>query len=93
MNKINIRVEFEPTPIRHLAIQCPNCQNWFADYDICENNIDIKDKYDLYFLECRCPKCHHFFENKNHESLNIIECGHKEVYKNVLKKKIEWIKK
>ena len=23
MNKFNVRVEHEPTPIRHIAVQCP----------------------------------------------------------------------
>ena len=29
MDKINVRVEYECNPIRHLALQCPYCNNWF----------------------------------------------------------------
>ena len=84
MGKINVRVEFDPIPIRHLAIQCPKCNNWFYDFDICK--YEIRYNYQLYNIHCSCPKCDYDFEG----ATNIQECGHPEVYENVLGKKVEW---
>ena len=88
MSKVNMRVEFESTPVRHLAIQCPECKNWFYGYDISDS--EARYKYQLQFMICSCPKCSHDFECMD---VNIEECGHPEVYRGVLKKKIEveWI--
>lgn len=30
----NVRVEYEPLPIRHIAVQCPECKNWFHGMDM-----------------------------------------------------------
>lgn len=53
--KVRIKVEFDPTPIRHLAIQCPSCKNWFVGCDIIKN--DCVYEYQLTESECECPKC------------------------------------
>lgn len=78
--KINVRVEFDPAPIRHLAVQCPECTNWFHNYDIC--NKEMHYEYELYNMDCTCPKCGHDFEGM----ASVEECGHPEVYRDVLKK-------
>lgn len=37
--KVQIKVEFDPTPIRHMAIQCPKCERLFNMYDVATVNI------------------------------------------------------
>lgn len=83
--KVNVRAEFESTPIRHLAIECPSCKNWFYGWDISKK--DVRYDYELYFLDCSCPKCGFDFEG----SAEVKECDSEEVYKGVLKKKEEWV--
>lgn len=85
MKKINVRVEFESTPVRHLAVQCPECTNWFYGYDVCNN--EIRYEHQLSFMDCSCPKCGHDFEG----TASVEECGHPEVYRDILKKKTEWV--
>ena len=84
---VNIKVEFEPRQIRHLAIECPECKNWFNSYDICDE--DIRYNYQLSYNNCECPKCGCLFKTNNN---NIQECSYEEVYKDVLEKKVEWVK-
>lgn len=31
---MKIRVEYEPIPIRHIAVQCDNCFKWFDGREI-----------------------------------------------------------
>ena len=57
--ELNIRVEYEPTPIKHLSIQCPKCKNWFRARDITDSPINFQ--YQLYNLDCVCPKCEEEF--------------------------------
>lgn len=84
---IKVRVEFDPTPIRHLAIECPQCKNWFNSADICEETI-VYD-YELNNLNCICPKCKYSFSG----AASIQECNSlEEVYKDVLTRKVEWVK-
>jgi len=48
---VNARVEYEITPIRNCAIECPNCENWFQSHNISKN--DIIYAYQLSNLDCR----------------------------------------
>lgn len=32
--KVQLKVEFESCPVRHLAIQCPDCNKWFHQADV-----------------------------------------------------------
>lgn len=84
---INIKVEFESVPIRHLAIQCPNCNSWFMGHDILKRECNYK--HELYGTECHCPKCDYDF---------VISYGSKfdetaefpEFYGNCLTQKVSW---
>ena len=83
---INIRVEYELTPIRHLAVQCPECKSWFKQGDICLDYISYS--YQLFSTQYACPKCN--FDFKAYD-INIEECSNsKEVYRDVSKKKVIW---
>ena len=54
--KVKVAVEFEPTPIRHMAIQCPKCERWFNHYDVADRLIGFKHDIDT-MAECECPAC------------------------------------
>ena len=95
--KINIRVEYEPTPIRHCSIQCPSCDNWFWDYDICKEKPSYS--HELNFIRCKCPKCTTNFEAFNISGYNnlqktfdtnIEEVGYSSMKNIVLEKKTTW---
>lgn len=39
--KVNMKVEYERTPIRHLAVQCPDCDFWFFGVILLRENVYI----------------------------------------------------
>ena len=81
----NVRGEYEPIRIRHLAIQCPGCKKWFNGSDIYEE--DPRYEYELNSKECECPLCGEVF----YPICKVEECGSaNEVCKDVLKKKVTW---
>lgn len=83
--KVNIKIEYESTPIRSIAIECPECKNWFYGSDICKENVSFD--YQLYNISCQCPKCNHLFT----PDPEIQECSSSfEVYENTLKKEVKW---
>jgi len=90
MYGVNIRVEYEPTRIRHCAIQCPCCKKWFNDYDI--SLYPIGCEYDIISgVKCKCPYCNENFEAIK-ETINIEECGSvAEVHKDTMVKKVTWV--
>lgn len=45
----NVRVEYESTPIRHIAVQCPNCKKWFRGWEITEDNL--RYAYEINFAD------------------------------------------
>lgn len=86
MEKIKIAVEFEPTPIRHMAIQCPQCKHWFRQYDIASRLIEYKHDIDSY-AKCECPACNHDFD------LGCVEFEYPDFhdfYNECAKKKVVW---
>lgn len=87
VREVNIKVEFECAPIRHLAIQCPNCNSWFHGGDILKNNCSYG--YELYGAECHCPKCDCDFEI-SYESKFDEHVQFPEFYNNCLKQKVSW---
>ena len=56
---VKVKFETESTPIRHLAIQCPYCKNWFHGNDITIELIHYVEE--LYLCDCFCPKCQESF--------------------------------
>lgn len=91
---MKMRVEFEPRPVRHVAVQCPECKKWFAGRDITEH--DINDEIDLEFAHFECPVCNYRFgydrdKVPSKSQIEIIECGStEEVYHGCLRKKEVW---
>ena len=90
---MNVRVEFEPRLVRHVAVQCPVCQNWFHGRDI--SNDDLDDEIDLEYGRFECPVCDYQFgyhpEPTRRHQMEIIECGSEdEVYHGCLHKKEVW---
>lgn len=85
--KVNMKVEYEPIPIRHLAVQCPDCENWFVGHDLFTG--DCQYDYQLRGSECCCPKCGSEFK-VDFES-NIEESNEfPEFYDKCLRQKIIW---
>lgn len=85
--KANIKVEYESTPIRHLAVQCPKCNNWFKGFDIIKDNC--RYEHELLGSECECPKCGNKFriDYKSH----VEESGDfPEFYDKCLRQKTTW---
>ena len=89
MDKLNVRVEYDMKPIRHLAIQCPSCKGWFESNDILDDDIKYSD--DLNNIEGECPRCGEEFWFCSGK-IEIEEClSSGKVHRDTLKKKIEWI--
>ena len=88
---MNVRVEFESTPIRHIAVQCPGCENWFDGRNITENGLSYD--YQIYSAQFVCPVCGETFgadSYSNYANVHIKECGYPEVYEGCLQKKEVW---
>lgn len=86
--KVQLKVEFEPCPVRHLAIQCPDCNRWFKQTDITLHKW-ISDESDIsQFTECECPACGCKFDLGNVEYGEDVEFP--EFYDNCSKKKTVW---
>ena len=85
---INARVQFESQPIRHIAVQCPNCGKWFNGNDI--SDTDISDDYALSKAEFICPVCSETFSPYVNE-IDVVEMETStEVYEGCLQKKEVW---
>ena len=85
----NVRVEYESTPIRHIAVQCPNCKKWFRGWEITED--DLRYDYEIDFAVFNCPVCETEFGGLQHtDKPNIEEVGHPAVYDGCLQKKEVW---
>lgn len=88
---MKIRVEYEPTPIRHIAIQCPKCERWFRGRDITEDTLLYE--YDIYYSQFHCPVCGKIFgadEYSNFANVHIEETGYPDVYQDCLQRKEVW---
>lgn len=92
---INFRVEFDPTPIRHVAVRCPECFRWFRGNDI--TNDSLHDNVDLKYAHFVCPVCGSYFSaydstrpwGDEHE-IDIEEVAYPDVYKDCLTRKETW---
>ena len=90
----NVRVEYESTPIRHIAVQCPECNKWFHGWDIVkgERAFDVlRYEHDINWAEFECPVCGKEFGGLQHaDKPNIKEVEYPEVYEDCLTKKETW---
>ena len=86
MEKIKVAVEFDPTPIRHMAIQCPKCHRWFNRHDIANDDIDFDSDIDS-SAKCECPACNHEFDLGNVE---FEYPDFPDFYDKCAKKKVVW---
>ena len=88
----NVRVEYESTPIRHIAVQCPKCNNWFHGWDIVKGGFDtLKYKSSINWAEFKCPVCGEEFGGLQHADEPVVkEVEHPKIYNGCLeRKKIE----
>lgn len=85
---MNARIEYEIPTIRHIAVQCPECKNWFEGREITSKSIHTNT--DAKSAVYKCPICGFNFSG-NFEKFNIKECGSStEVYENCLRRKVVW---
>lgn len=96
MIDMKVRVEYESTPIRHIAVECPNCNNWFHARDILDGDWieDLRYDYQIEFATFVCPVCRNVFgyvDTYNRENVEIKEVGSsEECYKDCLSKREVW---
>jgi uncharacterized Zn-finger protein len=95
--KVNVRVEYEPIQIRHIAVQCPECKKWFRGNDISDGWLGYE--HEIHFAQFTCPVCGKVFGYNSHrdsynrdcsDEISIVEMGHPKIYKDVLQKKETW---
>lgn len=93
----NVRVEYECTPIRHIAVQCPKCKKWFYGSDITED--DLTYSYQIDIATFHCPVCKTEFGYNRDNNWNplkekdksfIEEVSYPDVYQDCLTQKIIW---
>ena len=88
---MKIRVDYDPTPIRHIAVQCPKCENWFHGKDITDDKLSYE--HDIYYAQFHCPVCGKIFganEYSRYANVNIEEVGYPDVYADCLERKAVW---
>ena len=84
-----VRVEFDPAPVRHIAVQCPFCEKWFYGYDITDDELTYD--YQIGRAQYRCPLCEKDFGNgTDYDKEQIEESYHTKVYDGCLNKKVKW---
>ena len=78
------RVEYAYKPIRHIAIQCPECKKWFYGDDISDKKLE--DEVDISFATFSCPLCKkEFGEIKHKDQVIIEEINYPDTYKECIK--------
>ena len=89
---MKVRVQYEATPIRHIAVQCPECGRWYRGNDISEQRLSFDS--DIYNAQFICPVCGKVFGADactGYSNVQIEECDdHMAVYKGCLHKKGVW---
>lgn len=93
---MNVRVEYEATPIRHIAVQCDKCGSWFNGLDVTESVLT--HAHHILFARFHCPVCDCAFGfDGNYDAflgahnVQIQECdSSEEVYKDCKRKKTTW---
>lgn len=90
-NELNIRIEYEPTTIRHIAVQCPFCERWFKGKDITDDRLHYE--HDINYARFLCPICNkNFTADREYMDvdINVEEADYPNVYKDCLQKKEVW---
>lgn len=87
--KVNVRVEYEASPVRHVAVQCPSCEKWFQGNDISDRHLCYD--YDIRLATFYCPMCNESFGfPEDSDDVEIQESCYPEIYDGVLRKKEVW---
>lgn len=89
---MNVRVDFEPRYIRHIAVQCTGCGKWFNGRDISVDN-KLMVVWDIYKTQFVCPCCGKVFGADAHNdfaSLNVEEVEYPEVFEGCSRKVERW---
>lgn len=85
---MNVKIMYDPTPIRHIAVQCPSCDRWFNARDIGDHEL-VYD-YELYGTQFECPICGAIFGPdacSNYSNVKIQECDSvSDIYNDIYKK-------
>lgn len=90
MSKFNMRVELDPAPVRHIAVECPKCKCWFHGYDIVKDSEKLIYNYDLHFAEFVCPLCDtEFGYSTEYNNEEIEESAYPEIYENCFEKEVK----
>lgn len=93
---MKVRVEYECTPIRHIAVECPHCKKWFHARDIFNGDAlkNLRYSYEIHFASFTCPVCNNTFgftDGMKEENIEIEEVGTaEECYSGCLVKKEIW---
>jgi len=92
---MNVRVEYHPTPIRHIAVQCPECEKWFVGQHITDDKLVYDNQ--IFNAQFECPICGEIFGGKflenGMENLHVEKCSSiHEVYHECYLKKEIWEK-
>jgi len=85
---MKIRVEYDPAPIRHIAVRCPRCERWFRGYDI--TNDELSYEYQIFSAEFDCPVCGEHFKAYDYPNVTVEEIDYPDVYKDCLERKEVW---
>ena len=88
---MKIRIEYDPAPIRHIAVQCPKCENWFDGRDIADS--DLSYEYQIRTAQFHCPVCDKIFGSDarwDHANVQIEEVDYPKVYEGCLRRKEIW---
>lgn len=91
---MNVKIMYDPTPIRHIAVQCPDCERWFNGRDIGDREL-VYD-YELYQTQFICPVCGKVFGSdaySKHQNVKVEECDSvSDIYNDIYKKVEKWEK-
>ena len=84
---IRIKAEFDSRPVRHLAIQCPNCNNWFVGNDVLYNPVMYD--YEIKGNSFSCPICKSYYIISDDSEIDN-DVSFPEFYDNCKQKKTVW---
>ena len=99
---MNVKVVYEATTIRHIAVECPKCKKWFRGSDI--TDCEIRYEADISYAYFKCPVCgenFNGFDDVKHPEYSDLEVKvsninietvyfENECYKDCLKSKVVW---